>query len=191
MVDDIILASKRLNGIVNDFLDLSRLEQGRIKFEKSPVSLLDVINQTCRELETIALGKHLYLKIENPRYLTPLVLADKKRLQQVLVNLIGNAIKFTAWGGVNVILDEDGHCAVVKVIDTGDGIRKEDRAHIFHKFKQPGEDIYKTDIGTDTGLGLYISKLLMDRMGSEIVLESSSVGKGSTFRLKFPLVDER
>lgn len=188
MIDDISLASNRLSGIVNDFLDISRLEQGRIKFAKDEVSLLDIINQACRELESIALNKRIYLKIENPNYLTPYILADEKRLKQVLINLIGNAIKFTWFGGVSVSLDEEADQAIVRVKDTGEGIGQKDRQFLFHKFKQLNEDIYKTNISTGTGLGLYICKLLMDGMSGEIELESSSSGKGSVFKLKLPLV---
>ena len=188
MIDDISLASNRLSGIVNDFLDISRLEQGRIKFAKDQVSLLDIINQACRELESIALNKRIYLKIENPNYLTPHILADEKRLKQVLINLIGNAIKFTWFGGVSVSLDEETDQTIVRVKDTGEGIGQKDRQFLFHKFKQLNEDIYKTNISTGTGLGLYICKLLMDGMGGEIELESSTSGKGSVFKLKLPLV---
>jgi signal transduction histidine kinase len=188
MVDDIHTASIRLIAIVNDFLDVSRLEQGKIEFKKEEVGLGGIIDEVVRELEQVAAGKKLYLKSEKASEL-PVIIADKDRLKQVVFNLIGNAIKFTESGGVTVRAEKTGNFIRVSVEDTGPGISLQGQALLFHKFQQASDKMLTRQPAQSSGLGLYISKMLVGAMGGEVGLEKSEVGKGSTFFFTIPVAN--
>jgi len=188
MVSDIHKSSVRLIGLVNDYLDTAKLEQGKVEFHKETFNLTDLIDETTRQLENTATSKGLYLKLEKEEAKLPEVVADKNRTNQVIFNLIGNAIKFTEKGGVKVTVKNEDSDLAVRVIDTGSGISKTDQSLLFKKFQQADGKILTHDVTTGTGLGLYISKLMVEAMGGKICLESSEVDKGSTFLFTLPLV---
>ena len=155
--------------ILNDILDLSKIEAGRLTLEKIPFNVADVIRQSVRSFEAVALKKELSLTLEikGPEVS---VIGDPSRLRQVLLNLVGNALKFTDRGGVEVRLAtqlEDGRGSLrLEVADTGTGVPEDKRQLIFERFQQA--DASTTRRFGGTGLGLPISKLLMEAMGGSI-----------------------
>jgi len=189
MVTDIHESSTRLIDIVNDFLDVSRIEQGKIRFDFAEVELDKVIEQVAYEIQITLADKKVSLDVE-PKILgdLPRAAGDADRIQQVLYNLVGNAVKFTEAGGtVTVMAAKSGDMLKVTVTDTGRGIPLDTQKFLFHKFQQAGSSIITRDTTRGTGLGLYISKLLIDGMRGEIWLEKSQPDKGSTFAFTLPI----
>ncbi len=194
MIRDIHDSSIRLIHIVNDFLDTSRLEQGRITFKKEPVDLLSLIEMVVKEYQGALEGQDVSLRVapyhpDNTSSSSAhcLVLADVDRVKQVLINLIGNSVKYTKKGTIEVELDCTEKAFVkVLVTDTGSGISEKNQALLFKKFQQTEENLYTRDTTGGTGLGLYVAKLLVEGMGGTLQLEKSEVGKGSMFSFTLP-----
>jgi signal transduction histidine kinase len=172
--------------LIDDILDFARLEAGRVRVEVAPVRLVDVITDLAPLVEPQATKKRIELSLlPPPDGLT--VMADRHRLQQVLVNLVGNAIKFTSENGViRVGALSDGNHAIVQVGDTGAGIPPDKLEAIFQPFVQVDGAHTRTHSGV--GLGLAISRDLARAMGGDLTVESH-VGRGSTFSISLPLAD--
>jgi signal transduction histidine kinase len=187
MVSDIHDSSIRLIEIVNDFLDASRLEQGKMQFSIDEFSLEEVIEKITYELGGLSKEKGVFIRMTNDLATLPLVKADKNKVKQVIYNLVGNALKFVDKGGVTITAAVQKNFMKISIIDTGKGISPENQQILFHKFQQAETSILTRDTTRGTGLGLYISKLLIERMGGHIGLEKSEVGKGSTFTFTIPL----
>ncbi len=186
MISDIDEASVRLIGIVNDFLEVSRLEQGNILFEKSQFKLVDVIKKVVDAVKLTIAGKNVTLAFVEPYRPVPEVVGDKGRTEQVLFNLIGNSVKFTKEGSVTVTVMQIENAVKVLVTDTGTGISEQNRSLLFRKFQPAGDKSLARDVSKSTGLGLYISKLLTEKMGGTIGLEKTELGVGSTFFFTLP-----
>jgi len=184
MLEDINASSGRLITMVNDFLQVSRLEQGKIEIKRESFNLVPVIEEVVRSLTELAKQKGLTISYA-PSELS-LVRADVDRTEQVLENLVGNAIKFTEKGGITISAEQTDTEVIVRVKDTGIGISEQNQTLLFRKFQQAGEDTLARDNSQSTGLGLYISKLIMNSMGGKVVLEESQFGKGSTFSFTLP-----
>jgi len=190
MVTDIHDSSDRLIEIVNDFLDVSRLEQGRIEFHLEPLAISKVIEETVYGMGALLKQKKLHVKLSsNIRQLDslPEVVADKNRLKQILFNLLGNAVKFTKKGGMTIDAELLHESIKITVTDTGAGISLQSQALLFRKFQQASDSILTRDSSNGTGLGLYISRLLAKGMGGELGLERSELGKGSVFFVTLPV----
>lgn len=187
IVDDIHESSIRLIGIVNDFLNLSRLEQGKMEFNKEKVDLSLAIKTVFEELGPSASQKNLKLTFLPTKKKIPLAMADSEKVKEVLINLVGNGINFTQKGGVVVSLGVFEDKLKVSVSDSGRGIAASQQALLFRKFQQAGASLYTRDTTKGTGLGLYISKLMVEGMGGTIGLEKSTVGKGSIFYFTLPV----
>ena len=187
MILDINEASKRLIGIVNDFLDASRLEQGKITLENKKFNLIEAIDKVVKSMKEGAEEKKLSLEFINNDVSSLEVFADMEKVEQVLFNLIGNSIKFTSVGKVEVSFDVSNGFVKVSISDTGPGISTQNENLLFRKFQPAGEQILVRDVTKSTGLGLYISRLLVSKMGGTIGLEKSVVGKGSTFFFTIPM----
>ena len=188
MLDDIHSSSIRLIEMVSDFLDLSRLQQGKIKFNFKPMAVGLVVTEVVKELESTAQANKLYLKFSSAIDRLPAVLADRDRVKQILINLVGNALKFTDRGGVTITGRTEGKFVSISVADTGRGISHESQRLLFKKFQQAGESLLTRDTSRGTGLGLYISKLLTMGMGGNVSLIKTEPGQGSTFAFSLPLV---
>lgn len=186
MMDDITDAVVRLISIVNQFLTTSRLEQKKTVFELTPVDPSKAINNAINDLQSMAQESDLKLSAKLQIGL-PNIMADESRLQGVLNNLIGNAIKYTDTGSIVVSAERTKDAVVVRVSDTGRGIDSKNQHLLFQKFQQATDNIFTRDDSRSTGLGLYITKLMVEQMGGEIELESSKIGKGSTFSFKLPI----
>ncbi len=186
MINDTHEASIRLIEIVNDFLDSSSLEQGKMQFNIAPVDILPAFTTATDGLHLLAEKQHDTITLTNMNKV-PKVMADDGRLRQIAYNLLANAVKYTENGTITVSAAVDGQNLRISIADTGKGISPENQKLLFHKFQQAGESILTRDDTKGTGLGLYISRLLAKNMHGDVVLESAEVGKGSTFVIILPL----
>ncbi|HTY39862.1 MAG TPA: ATP-binding protein [Candidatus Paceibacterota bacterium] len=191
MVGDIVVASNRLIRIVNDFLDVSRIEQKKTRFEQAPFDVVQVIKETVEQVKELATKKGLELRFNEPTEKLPEALGDKDRTRQIITNLLGNAINYTTNGRITIDAQLKEREIKILVSDTGAGIPIENQSLLFHKFQQAGSSLLTRDVTQGTGLGLYISKLLAEAMNGTIGLESSEVGKGSTFSFTLPLASAK
>jgi PAS domain S-box-containing protein len=171
-----------LGNLINSLLDMSRLESGRFQIFKKDVSIRDIILDAMKTLNSLAREKNITLNENVPKQL-PDMEADNDRMRQVILNLVGNAIKFSDRGetvDINVGTKDDK--LLFQVIDHGTGIKKVDMRHLFERFyRAEGETVRG-----GTGLGLYISKQIIDAHGGKIWAESK-YGEGSTFNFSLPL----
>ncbi|UCC87563.1 MAG: GAF domain-containing protein [Anaerolineales bacterium] len=175
--------AEQLAQLVNNLLNISRLDSGVFDLERGPVRLTDVLQQSVSKLRGIAQGRKIALEAVWPEGL-PLVTGDRDWLEQVATNLIGNAIKFTPEGGrVTVAARRSNGEIVVEISDTGTGIPADSLERIFIKFYRVPEGEGGRPDGT--GLGLHIARKIVEAHGGRIWAESS-VGQGSTFRFTLP-----
>jgi signal transduction histidine kinase/GGDEF domain-containing protein len=176
----------RLTNILNELLDLSRMEAGKMEMKFEELDLRGPIEFILSSLKPQADGKSVVLKIQVAEALPP-VYTDREKVEQILTNLIGNAIKFTPEGGeVKVtagLLDGEGKMVAISVKDSGIGIPKDQQGNVFQKFYQVENSLVRSASGT--GLGLAISKGLVEALQGKIWVESE-VGKGSTFTFMVP-----
>lgn len=187
MINDSYEASKHLIAIVNDFLDTSRLEQGRVILRREPIDLSLLTEEVLSELGAVSSAKGIPVVYRKSSESLPSVMADRERVKQVIYNLVGNAISYTNKGSVAVEIVREGGVLRMIVRDSGIGISAQNQKLLFKKFQQAGENMLTRDVTRGTGLGLYISKLLVSTMGGEIGLEYSELGKGSAFFFTLPL----
>jgi signal transduction histidine kinase len=178
---------KHLLGLINDVLDLSKIEAGQLVLELSDYCVQDIAQTVRSTLEPLASDKKLAFKLELATDLPP-GHGDGRRLTQVLINLVGNAIKFTDAGEVAIKAEANNGAFHVSVRDTGPGISAADQAKLFQEFQQADNAITRKKGGT--GLGLAISKRIIEMHGGRIWVESQ-VGQGSTFTFTLPVVVER
>jgi signal transduction histidine kinase/putative methionine-R-sulfoxide reductase with GAF domain len=178
---------RHLLGLINDVLDLSKIEAGQLELELSAYSIQDIAQTVRITLEPLASDKKLAFKIEMAPELPP-GCGDGRRLTQVLINLVGNAIKFTDAGEIAIKAEANNGSFHVSVRDTGPGISAADQARLFQEFQQADNAITKKKGGT--GLGLAISKRIIEMHGGKIWVESQ-VGQGSTFAFTLPVIVER
>jgi signal transduction histidine kinase len=172
-----------LLGLINDVLDLSKIEAGQLALSLADYSLKGVIQTVVSAVEPLASEKRIALKVDVAPEL-PQGHGDERRLTQVLLNLVGNAIKFTDIGGVSVMGSSANGSFNVIVRDTGPGISPADQAKLFQDFQQADNSITRKKGGT--GLGLAISKRIIEMHGGKIWVESSP-GHGSTFAFIVPV----
>jgi GAF domain-containing protein len=178
---------KHLLGLINDVLDLSKIEAGQLELELSDYCIQDIAQTVRSTLEPLAADKKLAFKLELSPDLPP-GHGDGRRLSQVLINLVGNAIKFTDAGEVAIRAEANNGAFHVSVRDTGPGISATDQAKLFQEFQQADNAITRKKGGT--GLGLAISKRIIEMHGGKIWVESQP-GHGSTFAFTLPVVVER
>lgn len=185
MSDEIIRTGDHLLAMVNDFLNMDRLESGRFSYEIAEFRPYDIANELLHDLTPLAIERNLNLKLWPDRPLAATMQSDGQRVKQILTNLCGNALKFTQTGEVGISIEEGRDEITFRVYDTGQGIEQTDRQLIFEKYRQ-AKNPFLVDPNRSSGLGLYISKLMANGLGGDIQLEWSEVGKGSTFLLRLP-----
>jgi signal transduction histidine kinase len=178
---------KHLLGLINDVLDLSKIEAGQLVLELSDYSIQDIVQTVRSTLEPLATDKKLGFRVEVASQLPP-GRGDGRRLTQVLINLVGNGIKFTDAGEVVIKAEAADGSFHLSVRDTGPGISAVDQAKLFQEFQQADNAITRKKGGT--GLGLAISKRIVEMHGGKIWVESQ-VGQGSTFAFTLPVIVER
>jgi signal transduction histidine kinase/CheY-like chemotaxis protein/ligand-binding sensor domain-containing protein len=190
-VDDnlkvVISEGERLTKLIDDVLDLAKIEAGKLEWHMETVSVGDVIDRATAATSSLLEQKGLQLEKDIQRDL-PAVTADTDRIIQVVINLISNAVKFTDSGSVTCRARLQGPEIVVSVIDTGVGITATDQPKVFERFKQVGDTL--TDKPKGTGLGLPICREIVEHHGGRVWVESE-LGKGSTFSFSLPLTAEQ
>jgi signal transduction histidine kinase/putative methionine-R-sulfoxide reductase with GAF domain len=177
-------SGRHLLGLINDVLDFSKIEAGQLALAINPYSIKDVIQAVVTGTQSLASEKNLSLKVTAPANL-PAASGDERRIAQVLLNLVGNAIKFTDSGEVRIDVATTDGSLEVSVSDTGPGIPPADQEHIFEEFRQ-AEGSTSAQRKGGTGLGLAIAKRIVELHGGKIWVESE-VGKGSKFSFTLPL----
>ncbi|MGB7441447.1 MAG: ATP-binding protein, partial [Coleofasciculaceae cyanobacterium] len=183
MIQRILNNGKHLLTLINDILDLSKIEAGRMELKPEPFDLEKLVKATIDELRSLADEKNIALQVSADLQ-NPQVVNDSIRMRQILVNLLSNAIKFTEVGGVQVEVREiSPDWLALTVKDTGIGIAVQDLEHIFDEFRQVEQTLTRKYSGT--GLGLAITKSLVQLMKGKINVESE-VGVGSTFHFEVP-----
>ena len=186
MMDIAILGGETLLGMINDLLDVEKLESGSMQLDYAVQSPGDLVASAVRQVAWLAQSSKLTLTEKIAAGLPPLR-GDENKLRRTLVNLLGNAIKFTPPGGTittEAVYDAETHSVVFSVSDTGEGIPAEAFERIFDKFSQVASRLGGRTLST--GLGLTFCKLTVEAHGGSIEVESV-LGKGSTFRVTLPV----
>jgi len=183
-VDIIDSSGQQLLAIINDILDISRIEAGQISISMGPVNISEILHELFRQFERQADQKNVRLKLKNDIWEKHLEVAtDEIRLRQILTNLLSNSIKFTHEGTIELGIQMRGNYLEFYVSDTGIGVSAEDKAFIFEPFRQVENN--NSHMYGGNGLGLSISKALVEKLGGTISL-STELGKGSKFSFTIP-----
>lgn len=178
-------STERLINLVNDMLNISRIESGRVEITPTTFNTQQLVDEVFTEIVEKAKEKNLSLQLIKNK--VPEIFADSDKVHQVLLNLIGNALKFTPPNGkIWVDFFSDGQVVEVSVKDNGIGIAREDLLRLFTKFGRLDNSYVATATSGGTGLGLFISKSLVELMGGRIWADSDGLGKGSTFTFSLP-----
>ncbi|SMP27244.1 His Kinase A (phospho-acceptor) domain-containing protein [Flavobacterium hercynium] len=185
-VKNIKNSSEYITQLVQDLLDFSQIEAGKITIEKVPFSMPEIVNDTAKNIQTVYKNKNIDLIINIDDKLNSKIVGDPFRLKQILTNIIGNAYKFTEKGFIKIsAYSADNNSFVITIEDSGIGIEKENQKLVFEEFAQANENIEKKYGGT--GLGLSICQKIISILGGSLQLEST-YGKGSTFEITLPLL---
>jgi GAF domain-containing protein/anti-sigma regulatory factor (Ser/Thr protein kinase) len=183
VVERVTSNGKHLLSLINDVLDFSKIEAGELKLQITDYAVKHLVQTVAAATEPLASAKKLTFTLAVDNNL-PTGRADERRLAQVLLNLVGNAIKFTETGGITIAAAAEGPNFHLRVVDTGPGIAAEEHARIFEQFQQIDSTSTRTKGGT--GLGLAITKKFVELHGGQIWVESE-VGRGSTFHVILPV----
>jgi len=173
----------RLRGLVDNMLDISKIEIGKLEIIKKKVDIVDIVKEVISDFSQKSEKKGIQIKSDLPDH--AIVHADKNRIIQVLINLLGNALKFTAKGSIKISVKEQESFVECSVTDSGIGISPENIPHLFSKFHQVGQLDGPQEKGS--GLGLAISKNIIELHHGKISVESK-LGEGSTFTITLPKV---
>jgi signal transduction histidine kinase len=182
-VNEAFSGANRMVGLINDLLNVSRMETGRFFLEPVEVDMEKLVTEEVKQLENHAKEKKLYLKYV-PKGKLPHVWVDETKMRQVVMNFIDNALYYTTQGGVTVTLEQEKKDIIFKVTDTGIGVPKEAQKSLFTKFYRADNARHVRPDGT--GLGIYLAKRVMDDHNGEIIFHSEE-GKGSMFGFKLPI----
>jgi signal transduction histidine kinase len=183
-MDKVSESSERLVQLVENMLNVSRIEAGRIQFNFSDIQLENLVKSVVDELTTKAKLKSLRLNLKLPSEPLPKLKLDEEKMRQVIMNLIENSIKYTDQGSVSVELRREGENIKFSVVDTGAGIKKEDMGKLFQKFSR-GTGATASMEGT--GLGLYVARQMVEAHKGKIWAESEGEGMGSKFCFTLPV----
>lgn len=181
-------SGQHLLGLINNILEFSRIEKGSITIDAQPFDLKRLSTNLAGIYETLCLQKQLGFQFIFNANLSSIYSGDESKLRQILHNLLANALKFTEQGGLTFSVMPDnrsGESVVFEISDTGIGISEENQRHVFERFNQVESMVRKSHQG-GVGLGLAIARLLVEKMGGRIRLEST-IGSGSTFTVEIPL----
>jgi PAS domain S-box-containing protein len=178
-------SGESLLALLNDVLDLSKVEAGKLELDEAPFDISELARQAHAAFGAVAQGKDLIFELTVSEAARGTYMGDAVRVRQILSNLIANALKFTDHGGARVMIDRDRGGLNVQVSDTGIGIPPERLGHLFHKFEQADRSTTRRFGGT--GLGLAICRELAELMGGEVTA-TSQLGAGTTFTVTLPLI---
>ncbi len=184
-----LVSTERLINLVNDMLNVSRIESGRIEITPKAFDIVALVKEVIEEVKAKSDEKRLQLVVMEHRL--PQVFADADKVHQILLNLIGNSLKFTYPGGsITTDFFTDGKMVEISIKDNGSGIAPDDLNKLFHKFARLDNSYVSISTSGGTGLGLYISKTLIELMHGKIWVKSDGVDKGSTFCFSLPIASE-
>jgi len=182
---NIYASNERLIKLVNDLLNVSRIEAGRIEIKKESFSLEEVTISIIKELKNLAENKNIYLKLAKHKKTLSNVFADKDKIRQAIANIIDNAIHYTDKGGITVEIKENKNNLQIAIKDTGEGMTKTEIISLFESFSRGKAG---TKLWTEgTGLGLYVTKKLITLNEGKVWAESEGKNKGSTFYIELPI----
>jgi len=184
-LENIYASNERLIKLVNDLLNVSRIEAGRIELKLEKASMEEIISSVVEELKNEAAIKDIYLKFEKPKKPLPQVLADKDKIRQAIMNLIDNAIRYTSEGGITVNTNVLDSKLQIMVSDTGEGMTEEEMSNLFESFSRGTAGARFWTEGA--GLGLYVAKKFVEMQKGKIWAESQGKNKGSTFYIEIPI----
>lgn len=185
-VERILHSSTALAYVVNDFLDISRIELNRMKYEYAEVDLIEVISDVIDDLKSSIDKKGLAVTFEEPKDGPYLAKVDAGKIRQVIGNLVDNSVKYTVHGCITIIIRKEEHKYHVCVKDTGIGMSPETLAVLFEKFTR-AKEASKTNI-MGTGLGLFVAKQLIEHHGGKIWAASDGENRGSEFHVEIPKI---
>jgi hypothetical protein len=186
-VSDIVESGKHLLSLINDILDLSKIEAGKMELDVSPVKIMGLVQASLVMIKEKAMAHGISLDVQAPEDMQALEIAgDERRLKQVMFNLLSNAIKFTPDGGaIKIDARKDDREVTVSVSDNGIGMTPQELAKLFQAFYQASGGIKDKTPGT--GLGLAITRSIVEKHGGEILVESDGLNKGSRFTFTLPI----
>ncbi|MFH1423728.1 MAG: HAMP domain-containing sensor histidine kinase [Candidatus Nealsonbacteria bacterium] len=178
-------SNEKLINLVNDLLDLTKLEAGKIAFSPVLVSLEKIVSEIISELKINADKNGLYLKLMKPEKALPQIMADQSKIRQIILNIIDNAIKYTTDGGVTIRLEKTETLERIIISDTGVGITEDEMKNLFQMFSRAasGSKLYTNG----AGVGLHVAKKFVEMHEGRIRVESEGKDKGSTFYIELPL----
>lgn len=183
-------STDRLIALVNEMLNVSRIESNRISISPKAILLDSLIREIANEMELRASELGLKIVVNIPNVL-PEVLADIDKIREVIINLIGNSLKFTSPGGtITIFCKAKGGAVETDILDTGVGMTAQDIPKLFHKFGMVGDNYLTKTNAQGTGLGLYIAKSIIELHGGKIWAASSGKGKGSVFSFTLPIASK-
>lgn len=186
-LDIVISESERLTNLINQVLDLAKIEAGKVEWQKEKVDMAEVAERATATVASLFEQKNILL-LKNIEQGLPPIIGDSNELMQVLINLLSNSLKFTEKGKVVISMFSESRHITTRIEDTGIGISERDQKGIFDKFRQVGDDTL-TNKPRGTGLGLSISQEIIKHHGGKIWVESE-LGKGSVFFFTLPLEHE-
>jgi signal transduction histidine kinase len=188
-ISKIFHSAQRLVDMINDFLNISKIEQGSMTYAFAPLDLKKVLIDLVGDFQVAAGEKKLHIKTTIPRGKAFNVIADAGKIRQIISNLIDNAIKYTPKGSIHITLKQEpthGESGMIllQIKDTGIGLSEDDIHHLFGKFAR-GSDGQKANT-SGSGLGLYVAKRMMEEHKGNIWVESEGKEKGSVFSVELP-----
>ena len=184
-LENVYQSNERLIKLVNDLLNLSRLDAGKIEFSPELISLEEMVSDIIEELRINAEKKGLYMRMVKPSEPLPKIMVDQDKLRQVILNIVDNAIKYTKEGGVTFELKKLDEQEEIKVSDTGEGMDEKELNSLFQMFSRATAG---TQLHTEgAGLGLYVARQFIEMHGGKIWAESPGKSKGSTFYIRLPI----
>ncbi len=185
-----LISTERLINLVNDMLNISRIESGKVAISPAIIDLHGISEEVMEDVASRAAEKNIHLTIENVT--VPKAFADPDKVHQVLLNLVGNSLKFTPEGGtVSINFFTDGIWLEVSVRDNGTGISHDDIQRLFKKFARLDSSYISSSSSNGTGLGLFICRSLVELMQGKIWATSEGVGRGSTFTFSLPVANAK
>lgn len=189
VLNKVYTVNSRLVHLVEDLLNVSRIEAGRIQYSFAPTQLEPLVAELVEMFSPTAKGKKLSLQMQLPEKPLPQLTIDPNKIKEVLSNLIDNSLKYTKEGGTTVTLEGGDSVARIIVSDTGIGIRPEDQKNLFEKFTRSKETTKM--VASGAGLGLYVGKSFVEAHGGKIWAESDGQDKGSRFIIELPLINPK
>jgi signal transduction histidine kinase len=184
-LENVFQSNERLIRIVNDLLNISRIELGKMELQKSPTNIKELLQSCYQELKPQAEKKNLKLIFKPQKQKLPPLNIDELKIRQVILNLIDNAIRYTKKGKIEINLKRKPKSILISIKDTGEGLTREEQKHIFEGFTRGSAGINFFIEGA--GLGLYVAKKYLDLHKGKIWAESPGKGKGSTFYVELPI----